>query len=129
MGHISFLKKSAQHSVVNVFLLVFLLDIILESTMTIGFQTFPNLITGRQKPQTMPWQACAFTSQSHSPFFPPLSSLSFHPYNLKLGIKNKSCALTGNTQNKFTAKKKEKQSCWRKKINLDCVQCKQKSSI
>lgn len=92
-GHFSFLKNiffvRVQHSVVNVcesissvfYWTSFCLG---ERTMTIGFQTFPNLITGLQKPQTMPWQACHLWSQAKvllcffsSPFF------SFYPYEVK----------------------------------------------
>lgn len=81
-GIFLFAKVIVQRSVVNVcvsisssFLFFYWTSFCLgEHTMTIGFQTFPNLITGLQKPQTMPWQACHIRSQAKVSlflFFPP----------------------------------------------------------
>lgn len=97
-GIFVFAKVIVQHSLLNVCMRVFLrLSLFLfffywtsfslgEHSLTIGFQTFPNLITGLQKPQTMPWQACHLRSQAKVVVFFSLSSLSFYPYDLTLRI-------------------------------------------
>ena len=88
-GIFLFEKVIVQRSVVNVSVFFYWTSLCLgERTMTIGFQTFPNLITGLQKPQTMPWKACHLRSQAKVLLcFFSFSSLSFHPYDLKLRIK------------------------------------------
>lgn len=67
-GIFLFKKDSfSKSSTARVFLaFFFLLDIILSwrAHHDDRFQTFPNLITGLQKPQTMPWQACHLRSQA-----------------------------------------------------------------